>query len=141
MATHPTRNPNDLTVNTVKFREICEAFDVLSQVELRAIYDKYGEYGLKEGVMVEGKRVGGGYFMRCQPEAIFDKVFNSINPWEDQSNLDGTDFRGSIFGDGYKGSNRAQADTPQDVVVCLQCTLEEFYVGSAKQLKYEIDEV
>lgn len=31
LATHPTRNPNDLTVNTVKFREVCEAFDVLSQ--------------------------------------------------------------------------------------------------------------
>lgn len=30
LATHPTRNPNDLTVNTVKFRNICEAFDVLS---------------------------------------------------------------------------------------------------------------
>ena len=31
LATHPTRNPNDLTVNTIKFREICEAFDVLSK--------------------------------------------------------------------------------------------------------------
>jgi uncharacterized protein (TIGR02145 family) len=30
LATHPTRNPNDLTVNMVKFKEICEAFDVLS---------------------------------------------------------------------------------------------------------------
>ena len=31
LATHPTRNPNDLTVNTARFRDICEAFDVLSQ--------------------------------------------------------------------------------------------------------------
>lgn len=84
LATHPTRNPNDLTVNTIKFRDICEAFDVLSQgkwhdltvsnfylwqiVELRAIYDKHGEYGLKEGIVMEGKRVGGGYFLKCQPE-------------------------------------------------------------------------
>lgn len=30
IATHPSRNPNDLTVNLVKFREVCEAFDVLS---------------------------------------------------------------------------------------------------------------
>jgi curved DNA-binding protein CbpA len=35
LATHPTRNPNDLTVNIVKFREICEAFDVLSQGKQR----------------------------------------------------------------------------------------------------------
>lgn len=37
LATHPTRNPNDLTVNTVKFREVCEAFDVLSQRKYLAV--------------------------------------------------------------------------------------------------------
>lgn len=52
-------------------------------VELRAIYDKYGEYGLKEGVIVQGQRIGGGYFMRTTAEAVFDKIFSSINPWED----------------------------------------------------------
>ena len=31
LASHPTRNPNDLTVNIAKFREVCEAFDVLSR--------------------------------------------------------------------------------------------------------------
>lgn len=55
--------------------------------------------------MVSGKKVGGGYFMKVAPEAIFDKVFNSINPWEDQDNLDGSDTRGSMFGDGFKGLN------------------------------------
>lgn len=43
--------------------------------------------------------------MKVAPEAIFDKVFNSINPWEDQDNLDGSDTRGSMFGDGFKGLN------------------------------------
>jgi DnaJ-class molecular chaperone len=50
---------------------------------LRAIYDKFGEYGLKEGVMISGKRVGGGYFLRVSPESIFDRIFSAINPWED----------------------------------------------------------
>lgn len=113
----------------------------ISIVELRAIYDKYGDYGLKEGVMVTGQRVGGGYFLRVQPEAIFDKIFNSINPWEDQANLDGTDFRGSMFGDGYKGLNQKPAPAPSDVVVSLECSLEEFYVGSTKAFSYAIDEV
>ena len=31
LASHPSRNPNDLTVNIAKFREVCEAFDVLSR--------------------------------------------------------------------------------------------------------------
>lgn len=83
MATHPTRNPNDLTVNTIRFRDICEAFDVLSHPDLRAIYDTYGEFGLKEGVTVKGERVGGGYFLKKAPEAIFDSIFNSTDPWLD----------------------------------------------------------
>jgi hypothetical protein len=41
--------------------------------------------------------------MRVQPEAIFDKIFNSTDPWAEQPNLNGSDFRGSMFGDGFKG--------------------------------------
>ena len=38
-ATHPQTHPNDLIVNTVQFREICEAFDILSngKFQLRVI--------------------------------------------------------------------------------------------------------
>ena len=84
-------------------REVSQS--LLCIVELRAIYDKYGEYGLKEGVIESGKRIGGGYFMKTTPEVVFDKIFNAVNPWEDQSNLDGTDYRGSMFGDGFNGQN------------------------------------
>lgn len=47
---HPLRNPTNLATNTAKFNEICEAFDVLSNQERKALFDKYGEYGFKEGV-------------------------------------------------------------------------------------------
>ena len=47
---HPLRNPTNLATNTAKFNEICEAFDVLSEPERKALFDKYGEYGFKEGV-------------------------------------------------------------------------------------------
>jgi len=43
-----------MIVNTVRFKEVCEAFDILSNVELRAIYDKYGDFGLREGLIVDG---------------------------------------------------------------------------------------
>lgn len=34
-------------------------------VETKAIYDNYGEYGLKEGcVTPEGNKIGGGYFLK-----------------------------------------------------------------------------
>lgn len=47
---HPLRNPTNMATNQIKFGEICEAFDVLSNLEHRAIYDTYGEYALKEGI-------------------------------------------------------------------------------------------
>ena len=91
-ATHPQTHPNDLIVNTLQFREICEAFDILSNgkfqlqmilslVELRAIYDKYGDYGLREGFSIKGERVGGGYFLKSNPEAVYERIFSAVDPW------------------------------------------------------------
>jgi curved DNA-binding protein CbpA len=67
MRCNPVRNPTNMQVNQLKFDEMCEAFEVLSNckyfqilfyrncfpltAELKAIYDKYGEYGLKEGII------------------------------------------------------------------------------------------
>ena len=91
--------------------------------------------------MVEGNRIGGGYFMHVQPEAIFDKVFNSTNPWEDQPNLNGSDFTGSMFGDGLNSANSYHKRQVQDVELEVECSLLEFYMGCTKHLSYEIDEV
>jgi hypothetical protein len=80
-------------------------FHTFSSVELRAIYDKYGDFGLREGLIVDGQRVGGGYFMKVSPEAIYDKIFTAIDPWQEQNDFDGADNRGSMFADAFKGLN------------------------------------
>jgi len=46
---HPDRNVEKPDLAKRKFQEIGEAFEVLSSKEKRAIYDKYGEEGLKQG--------------------------------------------------------------------------------------------
>lgn len=44
---HPDKNPNNVQAATEKFKEISEAYDVLSDSQKRAVYDQYGEDGLK----------------------------------------------------------------------------------------------
>ncbi|KAM0791792.1 hypothetical protein ACM66B_004055 [Microbotryomycetes sp. NB124-2] len=46
---HPDRNPTNAEEASKKFKELSEAYEVLSDSNKRAIYDQYGEEGLKMG--------------------------------------------------------------------------------------------
>ncbi|KAL0675927.1 hypothetical protein Bca4012_003908 [Brassica carinata] len=46
MKWHPDKNPNTKKEAEAKFKQISEAYDVLSDPQKRAIYDQYGEEGL-----------------------------------------------------------------------------------------------
>jgi len=45
---HPDKNPNNKDESEKKFKEISEAYSVLSDSEKRNIYDKYGEKGVQQ---------------------------------------------------------------------------------------------
>ena len=51
---HPDRNPDNKELADKKFKEVSEAFEVLSDENKKTIYDTYGEEGLK------GQPSGGG---------------------------------------------------------------------------------
>ena len=44
---HPDKNPDNAAEASERFKEVGEAFDVLSDKNKRQIYDMYGEEGLK----------------------------------------------------------------------------------------------
>ncbi|XP_064604951.1 LOW QUALITY PROTEIN: dnaJ homolog subfamily B member 4-like [Liolophura sinensis] len=80
---HPDKNKSPGAED--KFKEIAEAFDVLSDSKKREIYDKYGEEGLKQGA---GAPPGGGnpggpqtYTFQGDPHETFRMFFGDENPF------------------------------------------------------------
>ena len=50
---HPDRNPGDKAAEE-RFKQISQAHDVLSDKDKRAVFDTYGEEGLKAGMAEPG---------------------------------------------------------------------------------------
>ncbi|KAF5193399.1 Chaperone protein dnaj [Thalictrum thalictroides] len=92
MKWHPDKNPNNKKEAEAKFKTISEAYDVLSDSQKRAIYDQYGEEGLKGQVPPPGAGGypgtqgggGGGTTFRFNPRSaddIFSEFFGFSSPF------------------------------------------------------------
>ena len=65
---HPDKGGNE-----EKFKQIQQAYDILSDLEKRAIYDQYGYEGLRDGVPnPNGDPTGGGYQYKQNAQEIFE---------------------------------------------------------------------
>ena len=104
----------------------------------KAIYDAYGEYGLKEGCITpQGEKIGGGYFLKVEPENYFETVLGKTDFILEERAVDGADAQQSIFADSYGGLNAPKANAPANIEITLDCTLNEFYNGSVKEFEFD----
>lgn len=105
------KNHPDKGGDPEKFKEISQAYEVLSDPEKREIYDQYGEEALKEG-MGGG---GGGH----DPFDIFQSFFGG---------------GGGPFGGGSSSRGGRRQRRGEDVVHSLKVSLEDLYNGTSKKL-------
>jgi molecular chaperone DnaJ len=117
MKYHPDRNPDSPDAEA-KFKEAAEAYEVLSDADRRARYDKYGHAGLRG--------TPGHDFRSMNPDDIFS-MFNEIF---------GGGFAGSSGG---RGRARAGGGVPRgyDLETEVEITLEEVFSGTSREVEFK----
>ncbi|CAG9482512.1 protein SIS1, putative [Plasmodium vivax] len=124
-----------------KFKNIAEAYDVLSDEEKRKIYDAYGEEGLKGSAPTGGNTY---VYSGVDPSELFSRIFGSDGHFSFSSGFDDDFSPFSTFVNMTSRKARPSTSTnvnnnysskPATFEVPLALTLEELYSGCKKKLK------
>ena len=117
MKYHPDKNPGDKEAEE-KFKEINEAYEVLSDETKRRNYDQFGHEG------VNGQGFGGAGGFGGQGFGGFDDIFGDIF--------------GDMFGGGFGGGSRQRRRGPErgaDIKQRVNISFEEAAFGKKVQVK------
>lgn len=127
---NPERHDNDENMKRI-FALIAEAYEVLVNHKHRAVFDQYGEEGLKRGVPGPTEYIQ-PYTYHGEPLKTYRDFFGTTNPYADL--LDYYENPPPMFesplGKGYKEKDAT-------IVRPLALSLEEVYKGGLKKMKIQ----
>ena len=119
MQFHPDRNPGDKSAED-KFKEAAEAYEILSDQDKRAQYDRFGHNAFGPG------RGGGGGFGGMNTEDIFSQF----------GDIFGDDMFGNFFGGGGRSrGGKSKGVRGSNLRVKIKVNFEEIAKGANKTIK------
>jgi len=127
MKFHPDRNPDNKEAEN-KFKEAAEAYEVLSDEQKKARYDRYGHAGMGQGA-------GGGGF-GGQGGMTMDDIFSQFGDIFGNQGGGGSPFE-SFFGGGGRagGGQRSRGQKGNNLRIKVKLTLDEIANGVTKKIK------
>jgi len=112
MKFHPDRNADNPEAAEVKFKQIKEAYEILSDSKKRSAYDQFGHAGVDPSM---GGRPGGG-------AEGFSDIFGDVF--------------GDIFGGGRQ--QRSNVQRGSDLRYNMELSLEEAVAGTEKEIRIPV---
>ncbi|XP_060534786.1 dnaJ protein homolog 1-like [Cylas formicarius] len=124
---HPDKNKSPGAEE--KFKDVAEAYEVLSDKRKREVFDQHGEEGLKGGApRFQGNTAF--YTFHGDPRATFAQFFGTANPFDDFFGFDTNDSN-AFFA--VSGTTTRRQDPP--IEYDLYVSLEEVLRGCTKTMK------